>query len=173
MDSDCVSGRLRKVFSWGCARCFDKPVLRGLFACMNVEEYIPHRPPFLFVDRVVSCSEDSIVAERTWRADEDFYKGHYPENPITPGVLLCESVFQTAAILMAHRAKTGVDGKTAGVPVLAKIGATRFRRIVKPGETAVMEVSLKESMGAFHFMHGKITVGGKAALNVEFSITMG
>ena len=62
----------------------------------HVTELIPHRPPFLFVDEIVSESGNRLVARRTWRAEEDFYRGHYPGAPITPGVLLCE-----AAILFA------------------------------------------------------------------------
>ena len=67
----------------------------------QVTQLIPHRPPFLFVDEIVSQTGDSLVAKRTWRAEEDFYKGHYSGAPITPGVLLCESVFQTGALLLA------------------------------------------------------------------------
>jgi 3-hydroxyacyl-[acyl-carrier-protein] dehydratase len=63
---------------------------------------IPHRPPFLFVDEIVSESADGLVARRTFRAEEDFYQGHYPGAPITPGVLLCEAVFQTGALYMAR-----------------------------------------------------------------------
>ena len=62
-----------------------------------VTDLIPHRPPFLFVDEIVSHDDLGLVAKRTWRAEEDFYRGHYPGAPITPGVLLCEAVFQTAA----------------------------------------------------------------------------
>ena len=56
-------------------------------AATQILERIPHRPPFLFVDDIVSETAEGIVARRTWRADEDFYKGHYPGAPITPGVL--------------------------------------------------------------------------------------
>jgi len=55
----------------------------------EITQLIPHRPPFLFVDEIVSESAEGLVARRTWRADEDFYRGHYPGAPITPGVLLC------------------------------------------------------------------------------------
>jgi 3-hydroxyacyl-[acyl-carrier-protein] dehydratase len=69
----------------------------------QITELIPHRPPFLFVDAIVSESPDGMVATRTFRADEDFYKGHYPGAPITPGVLLCEAVFQTGALFLARQ----------------------------------------------------------------------
>ena len=88
-----------------------------------VTELIPHRPPFLFVDEIVSQSPDGLIAKRTWRADEDFYKGHYPGAPITPGVLLCEAVFQTAACYMALKARAAGAKPGEGVPLIAKISA--------------------------------------------------
>ena len=69
----------------------------------QVTDLIPHRPPFLFVDEIVSESADGLVARRTFRAEEDFFKGHYPGAPITPGVLLCEAVFQTGALFSTGR----------------------------------------------------------------------
>jgi GxxExxY protein len=72
-----------------------------------VQRAIPHRPPFLFVDRIVEQGEGRIVTERTYRADEAFFAGHYPGSPLTPGVLLCEACFQTGAILLMGAAKTG------------------------------------------------------------------
>ena len=53
----------------------------------QVTDLIPHRPPFLFVDAIVAETPDSLTARRAWRADEDFYQGHYPGAPITPGVM--------------------------------------------------------------------------------------
>ncbi|MBN1402853.1 MAG: beta-hydroxyacyl-ACP dehydratase [Opitutales bacterium] len=140
---------------------------------MDIKAIIPHRPPFLFVDKVLSCDAEHIVAERTWREEEDFYRGHYPDNPLTPGVLLCESVFQTAALLIAERIRLAGDSiKGAPVPVLARIGATRFRRMVRPGQTTTMEVRYKECMKGFHFLEGKVMLEGKVAVSLEFSLTL-
>lgn len=129
---------------------------------------IPHRTPFLFVDEIVSESADGLVARRTFRADEDFYKGHYPGSPITPGVLLCEAVFQTGALFMA-RSMAG-QGSQAGVPLLAKISDVRFRNPVFPGETITIEVKRKESLGGFTMMSGSIKSGDKRVLTVDFSV---
>ena len=140
---------------------------------MDIQAVIPHRPPFLFVDRVTFCDRDRIVAERTWRAEEDFYRGHYPSNPVTPGVLLCESVFQTAALLIAERIR--LDGgaiEGSPVPVLARIGGTRFRRMVRPGQMTVMEVVYRETIKGFHFMEGRVLLGGKVAVALDFSLTL-
>jgi 3-hydroxyacyl-[acyl-carrier-protein] dehydratase len=139
---------------------------------MDILETIPHRPPFLFVDRVLSCDENAIVAEKDWRGDEEFYKGHYPANPITPGVLLCESVFQTAAILMVEKMRKTGGSSAASAPVLARIEGARFRRMVKPGQTTRIEVAHKEAQGGFHFMTGKVLVEGKPALTIEFAIAL-
>jgi len=134
----------------------------------EVEKLIPHRPPFLFVDEIVSHDGEALVARRTWRADEDFYKGHYPGAPITPGVLLCESVFQTGALLMA-KLMAG-SGPQSGVPLLTKVTDVRFRTPVYPGDTTTIEVRRKETMGDFHFMAGSIKCGDKRVLSVEFSV---
>ena len=83
----------------------------------KVTDLIPHRPPFLFVDEIVSETADGLTAKRTWRAEEDFYDGHYPGAPITPGVLLCEAVFQTAACFMALKARAAGAKPGEGVPL--------------------------------------------------------
>lgn len=137
----------------------------------EVTDLIPHRPPFLFVDRIVSEGEDSLVAERTWRAEEDFYKGHYPDAPITPGVLLCESVFQTGALFMAKQALAAGARPGEGVPLLAKINDVRFRNPVYPGDTVHIEVRKKEAMGGFTMMDGNIKkADGTRVMNVSFAV---
>ena len=138
----------------------------------NVTDLIPHRPPFLFVDEIVSETADSLVAKRTFRADEFFYKGHYPEHPITPGVLLCEAVFQTGALLMSKRAQAAgaAAGEQGGVPLLARVSDVKFRNPVFPGETVELSVKIKEVMGGFTMMSGAITSAGKRVLSVDFAV---
>lgn len=133
-----------------------------------VAELIPHRPPFLFVDEIVSESADGLVARKTWRADEDFYKGHYPGAPITPGVLLCEAVFQTGALYLA-RANAGM-GASRGVPLLVKISDVRFRNPIYPGDTITIEVKKKDLMAGFYQMSGSVKSGEKRVLTVDFSV---
>jgi 3-hydroxyacyl-[acyl-carrier-protein] dehydratase len=129
---------------------------------------IPHRPPFLFVDEIVSETAEGIVARRTWRADEDFYGGHYPGAPITPGVILCESVFQTGALYLAKA--LAEQGQKDGVPLLVKISDVRFRSPVYPGDTVTIEVRKKDMMAGFFLMSGSIKRGDTRVLNVDFSV---
>jgi 3-hydroxyacyl-[acyl-carrier-protein] dehydratase len=138
-------------------------------ASAEVLSLIPHRPPFLFVDEITAHAGESLSARRTWRAEESFYAGHYPGAPITPGVLLCEAVFQTGALLMA-KLMSGTAGQGGGVPLLTKVTDVRFRLPVYPGDTVTIEVKRKETMGDFHFMSGAMKNGDKRVLNVEFSV---
>lgn len=134
-------------------------------------DLIPHRPPFLFVDEIVSHDAEGLVARRTWRAEEDFYRGHYPGAPITPGVLLCEAVFQTAACFMALTARAAGGKPGEGVPLIAKISDVRFRNPVYPGDSIVLEVKQKDALGGFTMLSGNIkTAEGKRVMNVDFSV---
>lgn len=136
-----------------------------------VTSLIPHRPPFLFVDEIVAETPDSLTARRTWRAEEDFYKGHYPGAPITPGVLLCEAVFQTGALFMARQAEAAGAAPGEGVPLLSKISDVRFRTPIYPGDTVVIEVKKKEVIGGFTMMGGNVKkADGTRVLSVDFTV---
>jgi len=136
-----------------------------------ITELIPHRPPFLFVDEIVSESPDGVVGRRAWRAEEDFYQGHYPGAPITPGVLLCEAVFQTAACHLALKARAAGGKPGEGVPLIAKINDVRFRNPVFPGDVVLIEVKQKDALGGFTMMAGTIKkLDGTRVMNVEFAV---
>ncbi len=127
---------------------------------------IPHRPPFLFVDEVVEVSDDRIVTTKLADPDAEFFKGHYPDHPVMPGVLICECCFQAGALLIAHK----LDGAEVGtVPVITRIQDARFKRMVRPGQTLQIEVTLDEELDGAYFMTGRVTVEGKAVVRVAFA----
>ena len=134
----------------------------------SVQQLIPHRPPFLFVDEIVARAENSLVARRTWRAEEDFFNGHYPGAPITPGVLLCEACFQAGALLLAG--KLSGAGEQSGVPLLAKVENVRFRSPVYPGDTTTIDVKINEVAGGFYLMSAGMKNGDKRVLSVDFAV---
>lgn len=129
---------------------------------------IPHRPPFLFVDRVVELGPTTIKTAREIKVSEPFFAGHYPGHPIMPGVLICESIFQTGAILLS----TMVGDMDRGTPVLTRINSAKFKNIVRPGSTLDIEAELVEKVSNAYFMKGKASVGGKTSVTVEFTVTL-
>ncbi|HUR27784.1 MAG TPA: 3-hydroxyacyl-ACP dehydratase FabZ family protein [Planctomycetota bacterium] len=136
----------------------------------SIHAAIPHRDPFLFVDRILERTEKEIHAEWTVRADAPFFEGHYPAHPIVPGVLLCESVFQAGAILCAHDKQD--KSPEGSVPVLTKIGDARFKHVVRPGETLAIHVTLDERIGSTRFMTGRVQSAGRTVLRVTFVVTL-
>lgn len=142
------------------------------FVMEEILQTIPHRPPFLFVDTIVEVRENGITTQRTFRADESFYEGHYPGNPITPGVLLSEAVFQSAAIYLVKKAEQ--EGKSADglTPVLSRIKDARFKSMVKPGDTVEIEITMLETVSKFHFLRGVVKNAGKTALTIEFALAL-
>nr|WP_321466481.1 3-hydroxyacyl-ACP dehydratase FabZ family protein [uncultured Desulfobulbus sp.] len=137
-----------------------------------VDQYIldrlPHRPPFLWLDRVLEVSEDGIRAEKVLAEDLEVFRGHYPDYPIMPGVLLCEAVFQAGALLIAQAIADAAD-LSKGVPVLTRILGAKFKREVRPGDTLEISAQLVERMGPAWIMKGAVRVGGKLAVQVEFA----
>lgn len=128
----------------------------------TIESYLPHRPPFLFVDSA-KISGTTILAERTFRSDDFFFQGHFPAFPVVPGVILVEALAQAG----------GVGAKLMGIKpaslfVLAKIRSATFRRQVRPGDRYEMEVvNLKSSDLVLH-QKGTGRVGGEIAVEAEW-----
>ena len=131
---------------------------------------IPHREPFLWLDRVVELTENRILAEKTIPADLALFDGHYPDYPLMPGVLLCEAVFQAGALLVGELLK-GKEEQN-GFPVLTRIGGAKFKREVRPGDTIEIRAELKEQLGPAWFLKGSVRVHGKVAVQVEFGCAL-
>ena len=132
---------------------------------------IPHRPPFLFVDKIVELTETRIKSTKLINPEEPFFQGHFPGNPIMPGALICESVFQTGAILLAKI--SGLDGNFGhGIPLLTRINKAKFKGMVKPGDLLEIEAELTERIGNAFFLKGNVRVAGKIVVRVEFACTV-
>ncbi len=130
---------------------------------------IPHRPPFLYVDSIASIRDGKIEAARQISFEEPFFQGHYPGNPIMPGVLVCEAIFQAGAILLS---KTVIEEGAEGVPVLVRINNAKFKKMVKPGDRLDLEAELTEKVSNVFLMKGKASVDGKTAVTVEFAVSL-
>jgi 3-hydroxyacyl-[acyl-carrier-protein] dehydratase len=137
----------------------------------RITELIPHREPFLWVDRIIATGKKVIVTEKDIPEDLDIFVGHYPGHPIFPGVLLCEAVFQTSGLLMAQIESEKQQEGAKRLPVITRIGSARFKRAVLPGDTIRIEVELKETVSAASFFKGTVLVNGKTALRIDFAAT--
>ena len=131
---------------------------------MDFLQYIPHRPPFLFVDRVLEENDNTIKTEKKIDPKEPFFEGHYPEKPIMPGVLIFEAIFQAGAIMMGKRIAS--EGR---IPVLTRVNNIKLKHAVLPGDTLQVEVTLKDLVSTAAYMTGKASVNGKTAVSLEFS----
>lgn len=131
-------------------------------ALAEVLAFLPHRKPFLFADRV-EVEGGKITGYRRFLPEEDFFKGHFPEYPVVPGVILLESLFQCGGVGVR---KMGIAG--AGTFFLAKVKEARFRRQVRPGETYRAEiVNLKATPNIVH-QKGTGYVGDEVAVEAEW-----
>lgn len=133
-----------------------------------IKAAIPHREPFLLLDEIVEQEENRIVCRKTFTGDEFWYTGHYPQFPITPGVLLCEAAMQAGAVLLSKM----IDVQSGGVPVATRANNVQFKKMVLPGDTVQIETQLVEKLANAFFMNAKVTVGGKVAVRFDFACTL-
>lgn len=132
---------------------------------------IPHRPPFLYVDKIVERKDDGIVCQKTFTPDEYFFAGHYPNFPLVPGVILCESAMQAGAIFL-NTCVTQDEELKSGIPVATRINDVKFKKMVRPGDTINIAVTLKEKLSNAYFFSANVTVDGKTAARLEFTVTV-
>ncbi len=132
----------------------------------EIKKVIPHRYPFLLVDRVLEMHEDSIVAIKNVTANEEFFNGHFPGQPIMPGVLQVEALAQAGAILLM---KQKVEDPEKNIMVFTGIKNCKFRKQVVPGDQLKLEVELGAMRRNFVTMMGKATVDGEIACELEAS----
>jgi 3-hydroxyacyl-[acyl-carrier-protein] dehydratase len=129
---------------------------------------IPHREPFLLLDEIVEQTDSRIVCRKTFTGDEFWYRGHYPDYPITPGVILCEAAMQAGAVLLSKLITDAADR----VPVATRANNVQFKQMVLPGETIEIEAELTERLANAFFMKAKVSVKGKVACRFDFACTL-
>jgi 3-hydroxyacyl-[acyl-carrier-protein] dehydratase len=123
------------------------------------EEIIPHRPPFLFVDEVFELVPNTSARARwTPPADLDVFRGHFPEFPVLPGVLLVEAIAQLGAIVAL-----ATDAEEGDIPLFGGIDKARFRRAVRPGDVVDLEVELTHRSKRAGKGQGRALVDGELA----------
>ena len=135
----------------------------------EIQQLIPHRWPFLLVDRIVEYDPERsrIVGQKGVTASEWFFQGHFPGLPVMPGVLQVEALAQTMAVYVAQQ-----EGFGDRIGLFAGIDACRFKRIVAPGDTLRLEVTLEKLGRRFGKGRGVASVDGEVACEVEISFVI-
>ena len=135
-----------------------------------VKDILPHREPFLFLEEVLEMTDTTIRASSYVDPEGPHFRGHYPGNPILPGVILCETVLQCGAYLMA--VKMGEDSEMKGAPLVTRMTNVKFRNMVKPGDRLEVFAEHKVSRMGAHMLAGKITRDGKPICSLEFTVML-
>jgi beta-hydroxyacyl-ACP dehydratase FabZ len=135
---------------------------------IQIKEIIPHRYPFLFVEKIVECTSGAIVGIKNVSVNEPFFQGHFPTDPIMPGVLILEAMAQTGGILVLT-----VFPQYKNKPFyFAGLDKVRFRKPVRPGDQLVMKVKIQKQRGVFFKMLGEAFVDDKLVAEAEMMLNV-
>ncbi|MBZ2178956.1 MAG: 3-hydroxyacyl-ACP dehydratase FabZ [Acidobacteriota bacterium] len=121
-----------------------------------IRDILPHRYPFLLVDRIIELEEERIVGIKNVTANEPFFVGHFPEFPVMPGVLITESMAQVAGVLVLK----SIPDRHSKLVLLASVDEAKFRRPVRPGDQLRIEMTMVSRKATICKMTGKATVDG-------------
>ena len=136
----------------------------------QIKNYLPHRYPFLLIDRVLEAEpEERIVALKNVTINEEFFVGHFPQRPVMPGVLVIEALAQAAA-LMASYGRDDIDTVNR-VYYFTGIDKARFKRPVEPGDQLIFEVEIVRRIKNMYKCNGVAKVDGDVAATAELMFT--
>ena len=138
----------------------------------QIEKMIPHRPPMRLIDEVVSQDESTIVCKKTFSADDFFVQGHFPDYPLVPGVIQCECCLQAGAVLLSRYAANDPNADPNAVPVATRMDSVKFKRMVRPGDTVEIHVTLNEQLSNAYFLTGKMLLDGKLTARLNFACSL-
>ena len=127
----------------------------------QIKEILPHRDDMALLDEAALLEDGTAEGIYHVRGDEFFLRGHFPGNPVVPGVIQCEIIAQASCMLM----KDAIEGAT---PYYAGINSVRFRRPVRPGDTITVHSSLVRNKGPLYVVKGEATVDGEVCASGEF-----
>lgn len=131
----------------------------------DIKHILPHREPMLLLDDVEN-QDGTAIGHYKVRGDEFFLQGHFPEDPIVPGVILCEILAQSVCVLMSN---VMTDGK---LPVYTGLNNVKFRNSVRPGDLIETNCRIKRAKHPFYFAEGTVNVNGKVCVSAEFSFAI-
>ncbi len=137
---------------------------------MNKEEIkkiLPHREPMLLVDEAYLNEDGTATGYYHVKGDEFFLQGHFPANPIVPGVIQCEMMAQSACILFADKMT-----QKGTLPVYTGLDKVRFRNMVKPGDTIKIDTKVIRECHPMYMLHGELSVDGKKCMSGDFSFAL-
>lgn len=143
-------------------------ILPGPVEAGDIETYLPHRYPFLLIDRVLEMAVDPekrLIGVKNISVNEPFFSGHFPGNPIMPGVLMIEAMAQAAGMLAHLDAE--IDGKKGELYYLVKIDNARFTQVVVPGDQLVLDVVQKRIKRRMGWYECQASVEGKRVASCE------
>lgn len=138
-------------------------------AAINPAEILPHADPFLLVSRVLDLKEDGVTCQWDVTSDLDIFRGHFPGNPILPGVYISEHAFQCAAIAI-YCSEPHQEMSTT--PVLVRIEDARFKRMVRPGETLTTEIRITDSLANARWCKGVVRVESELVARIKFVLAL-
>ncbi len=134
---------------------------------IEIQKILPHRYPFLLIDKVIEMGEKNIVAIKNVTANEPFFQGHFPGNPIMPGVLITEALAQVGAVMLLS-----LEENKGKLGVFTGIDGFKFRRQVVPGDTLRLEAELLKYRHSMGKASVKATVDGEIAAMGEISFAV-